>query len=63
MIDDLISIGGGLVACYYGFRKPLVSRDPVISGSWQHWHERWGTLLKIGGACLVLFSLFEIFTA
>jgi len=43
MIDGLISIGGGVVACYYGFRNPPVSRDPAMTAKWQHWHERWGT--------------------
>jgi hypothetical protein len=63
MIDGLISIGGGAVACYYGFRNPPVSRDPAMTAKWQHWHEHWDTWLKIGGVCLVLFGLFEVFTA
>jgi hypothetical protein len=64
MIDGLISIGSGVVACYYGFRNPPVSnRDPAMTAKWQHWHERWGTWLKIGGVCLVLFGLFHVFTA
>jgi hypothetical protein len=41
MMDGLISIGGGVVACYYGFRNPPVSRDPIMTAKWQHWHERW----------------------
>jgi hypothetical protein len=36
MIDGLISIAGGLVACYYGFRNPPVGRDPVMTAKWQH---------------------------
>jgi hypothetical protein len=64
MIDGLISIGSGVVACYYDFRNPPVSnRDPAITAKWQHWHERWGTWFKIGGVCLVLFGLFHVFTA
>jgi hypothetical protein len=63
MIDGIISIGGGAVACYYGFRKPPVSRDAVLTAKWRHWHQLWGTWLKVGGACLVLFGLFEVFTA
>jgi hypothetical protein len=42
MIDGIISISGGAVACYYGFRKPPVSRDAVLAAKWRHWHQRWG---------------------
>ena len=63
MIDGLISIGGGVVACYYGFRNPPVSRDPVMTANWRHWHERWGTWLKGGGVCLVLVGFLKLFTA
>jgi hypothetical protein len=63
MIDGIISIGGGAVACYCGFRDPSVSRDPLVTAKWRHCHQRWGTWLKVGGACLVLFGLFEVFTA
>ncbi len=57
MIDGFILIGAGLVACYYGFRTP-----PVTAG-WQQWHQTWGKWAKVGGVCLVLFGLFEIFSA
>ena len=63
MIDGLISIGAGLVACYYGFRSPPVSSDPVITAKWQQWHQAWGKWVKIGGICLVLFGLFTIVTS
>jgi len=51
------------VACYYGFRSPPVSRDPVMTANWRHWHERWGTWLKGGGVCLVLVGFLKLFTA
>jgi uncharacterized membrane protein HdeD (DUF308 family) len=63
MIDGLISIGAGLVACYYGFRSPPVSHDPVITARWKQWHQTWGRWVKIGGVCLVLFGVFTIVTA
>lgn len=57
MIDGLILIGAGLVACYYGFRAP------PATAKWQQWHQTWGKLVKVGGVCLVLFGLFTVFSA
>ena len=62
-IDRLISIGAGLVACYYGFRNPPVSSDPAMTAKWQQWHQTWGRWVKIGGFCLVLFGAFTVFSA
>jgi uncharacterized membrane protein HdeD (DUF308 family) len=61
IIDGLISIGAGCVACYYGFRTPPVSRDPAVTAKWQHWHQVWGKWVKIGGVCLILFGLIAVF--
>ena len=60
MIDGLISIGIGLLACYYGFRNPPISSDPTMTLKWQQWHQTWGTAAKIGGVCLVLFGVFNV---
>ena len=62
-IDGLISVGAGLVTCYYGFRNPPVSSDPAMTAKWQQWHQTWGKWVKIGGVCLVLFGVFTIVTA
>jgi hypothetical protein len=62
-IDGLISVGAGLVACYYGFRNPPVSSDPAMTAKWQQSHQTWGKWVKIGGVCLVLFGVFTIVTA
>jgi uncharacterized membrane protein HdeD (DUF308 family) len=63
MIDGFISIGAGLVACYYGFNSPPVSGDAAMTAKWQQWHQAWGKWVKIGGVCLVLFGVFTIVTA
>ena len=63
MTDGFISIGAGLVACYYGFRSSPVSSDAIMTAKWQQWHQIWGKLVKIGGVCLVLFGVYTIVTA
>jgi hypothetical protein len=63
IIDGLISIGLGLLACYYGFRSPPVSSDAAITVKWQQWHKIWGNSVKIAGVCLVLFGVFTVFRA
>ena len=64
MIEGFISIGAGLVACYYGFCISVVIRgDPGMTAKWQQWHRSWGNWVKIGGVCLVLFGVFTIVTA
>jgi hypothetical protein len=60
MIDGVISIALGLMACYYGFRTPPVSNDAALAAKWQHWHKVWGKWAKIGGIAMVLFGLFSI---
>ncbi len=61
MLDGVVSIACGLIACYYGFRGPPIKSDPASMEKWQHWHETWGMWLKIGGVGLVLFGLFTVF--
>ena len=63
LIDGLLTIGFGAIACYYGFRKPPISNDPKIMASWQQWHKTWGKWAKVGGVILVLYGVFIVLTS
>jgi len=63
MIDGLVAFGAGLFACYYGFGKPPVGRDPAATARWQQWHRAWSKLLRISGVALVVLGMLGVMLA